>query len=348
MAAAKKSENVPKAMQEKFARIAAITDDFCGAYLNDEYAQLIRYAIAALCRRRPSPLDKGRDYTWACGITHALGMVNFLFDPSQDPHISAGNLYKAFGVSSSTGQAKSKQVRDILKMGQFDPDWGLSSNVSRNPLVWLLEVDGFIMDIRSAPREIQMAALDKGLIPYIPGEDGEPEVEAAFGKKDVKATLVKVGSPNTLYVLQVNLLGGPVTDDFIDEHPVICRTIEIKGRHTLADLHDAIFEAYDREEEHLYEFQVGGSRPNDPKAKRYGLKLPSDSVDEVSWLDAAKASLASLGLSQDDILGYRFDFGDDWWHQIDVIEVHDKAPKGKYPRVTERIGASPPQYAEFE
>jgi hypothetical protein len=43
-------------------------------------------------------------------------MVNFLFDSTQDLHISAPNLYKWFGVSASTGQAKSKIIRDLLKI----------------------------------------------------------------------------------------------------------------------------------------------------------------------------------------------------------------------------------------
>ncbi|MEA5464720.1 DUF6398 domain-containing protein [Leptothoe sp. PORK10 BA2] len=93
MAKVKKSENVPKAMQAKFDNIVAITDEFANQHLNDEYARFIRYAVAALCRKRPSPLAKGHDKTWACGITHAIGMVNFLFDPSQDPHISAKELF---------------------------------------------------------------------------------------------------------------------------------------------------------------------------------------------------------------------------------------------------------------
>lgn len=54
MAKAKKSENVPKSMQEKFNAIAVITDDFAKQHLNAEYAQLICYAIAALCRKRPN------------------------------------------------------------------------------------------------------------------------------------------------------------------------------------------------------------------------------------------------------------------------------------------------------
>ena len=45
--------------------------------------------------------------------------------------------------------------------------------------------------------------------------------------------------------------------------------------------------------------------------------------------------------------GYWFDFGDDWWHQINV-EAIDKVPRGKFPKVTKKIGKRPPQYAEKE
>ncbi len=83
MAQVKKSENVPKVMQEKYKAIVEITDRFSKENLNEDYAQLIRYAVAALCRKRPSPLETGNINTWACGITHAIGMVNFLFDKSQ-------------------------------------------------------------------------------------------------------------------------------------------------------------------------------------------------------------------------------------------------------------------------
>jgi hypothetical protein len=91
---ATKSEKVPRALKAKFDEIVAITDAFAVAHLDDEYRQLIRYAVAALCRKRPSPLEKGRANTWACGVTHAIGMVNFLFDPSQTPHMKVADLYR--------------------------------------------------------------------------------------------------------------------------------------------------------------------------------------------------------------------------------------------------------------
>jgi len=170
MAQVKKSENVPKVMQEKYKAIVEITDRFSKENLNEDYAQLIRYAVAALSRKRPSPLETGNINTWACGITHAIGMVNFLFDKSQAPHISAKELYKKFSVGESTGNAKSKVVRTMLGIYQLDPNWSLSSRLQSNPLVWMLSVNGLMVDVRSMPREIQEIAFEKGYIPYIPDD----------------------------------------------------------------------------------------------------------------------------------------------------------------------------------
>jgi hypothetical protein len=157
-------------MQARFDAITQLTDAFSQEYLNDEYASLCRQLAATLCRKRPSPLNQGKTATWACGIIHALGMVNFLFDSSQTPHVPSSQIASSFGLSSSTMQAKSKQIRDLLGMYQMDPDWTLSSMIDKNPLVWMLEVNGFIMDVRQAPRSIQEEAFRKGLIPYIPAE----------------------------------------------------------------------------------------------------------------------------------------------------------------------------------
>jgi Domain of unknown function (DUF6398) len=162
------SQNVPKEMQARFDKITQLTDAFSEAYLNDEYAQFCRQLTATLCRKRPSPLKQGKATTWACGIIHALGMVNFLFDASQTPHLPASQIASHFGLSTSTMQAKSKQIRDLMGMYQMDPDWTIPSMVDTNPLIWMVEVNGLIIDVRHAPRAIQEEALRKGLIPYIP------------------------------------------------------------------------------------------------------------------------------------------------------------------------------------
>ena len=170
MATSSKSERVPKPVQATFNTIGALTDAFCRAHLDEEYAQLARQVTAALCRKRPSPLVTGTLQTWACGIVYALGTVNFLFDRSQIPSMSAAELCTGFGVSKSTGSAKAKVVRDALDMSQMDPQWYRPSKMDENPMAWMIMVNGFMVDVRSMPRDVQEAAYAKGLIPYLPDD----------------------------------------------------------------------------------------------------------------------------------------------------------------------------------
>ena len=98
---------------------------------------------------------------------HALGMVNFLFDKSQDPYLSSKALADWFELSQNTIGAKSKSIRDMFKMRQLDPAWTLRSNLDNNPMVWMIMVNGFIIDARRATYEIQQQAYNAGIIPYI-------------------------------------------------------------------------------------------------------------------------------------------------------------------------------------
>jgi Plasmid pRiA4b ORF-3-like protein len=156
--------------------------------------------------------------------------------------------------------------------------------------------------------------------------------------------------PARLYTLEVAILSGPVAESFARENPVVARTIEIRGDQTLARLHAAIFAAFDRDDEHLYEFQIGGRRLMDPRATRYGLPEPGGfgfaPRDPVR--SAARAKLDAIGLEVGDAFAYWFDFGDDWWHTIKVRSIAESASAARYPRVTERIGASPPQYVNWD
>jgi len=125
---------------------------------------------AEMCQFEPSPLESGRPQSWACAIVYALGKVNFLFDKTQEPHLRADALCKLFGVSPGNAAPKASQILDNLGIVPLDPDWTQRSLLADNPLVWMLSVNGFIVDIRTAPREVQELALEKGLIPFLPPE----------------------------------------------------------------------------------------------------------------------------------------------------------------------------------
>lgn len=163
-------EREPATMRERFDDVVARTDAVCRQHLNEEYAQLCRRMAAALSRKRPSPLQSGQAESWACGIVHAVGSVNFLFDRSQKPHLTAQQLCALFGVSQSNAAAKAGQIRKILDLMPFHPEWSLPSKMEDNPLVWMISVNGLIMDVRMAPREVQEVAFEQGLIPYVPGD----------------------------------------------------------------------------------------------------------------------------------------------------------------------------------
>ncbi|MDJ0899965.1 MAG: hypothetical protein QNJ55_14260 [Xenococcus sp. MO_188.B8] len=153
-----------------------------------------------------------------------------------------------------------------------------------------------------------------------------------------------------LFVLEVFIIDGPMTEKFIEQNPVVSRTIEIRSDQTLANLHAAIFKAFEREEEHMYEFQIGGKGPHDPQAKRYGLSTPlQDQLEEDQYTgNVAQTKIGSLNLKIDQNFGYWFDFGDDWWHQIDVMDIKKATPRKRYPKVTDKMGVSPPQYIDWD
>lgn len=163
-------QSIPTKMQEKHDAIVMLIDPFSRERLNEEYRMMCRTLASALARKRPSPLVNGTAAAWACGIVRTIGWVNFLDDSSRKPHVKMTDVDKAFGVSSGTGQAKSKAIRDMLKMRDFDPKWTLPSRMADNPMVWLIQVDGLIVDARFLPREIQEQAFERGMIPFVPGE----------------------------------------------------------------------------------------------------------------------------------------------------------------------------------
>ena len=164
-----------------------------------------------------------------------------------------------------------------------------------------------------------------------------------------QATVVKRKSSGAsrLYTLQVFLTDGPITKVFVGKE--ISRTIQMRGDQTLQALHRAIFKAFDREEEHLHEFNFGKG-PYDREGPRYTLASNARDfiTDEVTAGDVAKTTLDSLTLEVGQAFGYWFDFGDDWRHEIRVEAVGDAPPKCRLPKVTARVGDSPPQYADPE
>ena len=144
-------------------------------------------------------------------------------------------------------------------------------------------------------------------------------------KQPVKEKLVKI------FTFKVSL----------KDSPKVWRKIEIKGSQTLHNLHKVIFNAYERYDEHLYAFFLS-NKPWDNSAE-YGLPDPENNAK-----NAKRARIDSLGLSVKKKFLYLFDFGDEWWHSIVLLDIKAQEPKGKYPRVIDSQGKAPPQYDDCD
>lgn len=177
--------NIPDEFEKAFAAVVELTDAFCEQYLDEDYRQLCE-EMAMLIYLRELPSQRDKLAGWAGGVVHAVGWVNFLHDPDRSPHMTSAQLAEGFGVSQGTMMAKSRIIRDKLDITTLDPDWCTPAMLADNPLVWMFDVGGFIMDIRDTPRQVQEEAYQLGLIPFIPADKQEPEPESGTGIKIIE------------------------------------------------------------------------------------------------------------------------------------------------------------------
>ncbi len=161
---------IPAALCHEVAQIFKLTDVFCAEHLDAEYGELVRKLVAKLARKRPSPLARGDLRIWAASAIYAVGSVNFLFDRTQRPHMTVDDLSALSGVPKSTLSNKAKLIRDVLRIGQMDPDFCRHELLTSNPMAWMISVDGFIVDARTMPPEVQAEARRRGLIPDLPAD----------------------------------------------------------------------------------------------------------------------------------------------------------------------------------
>jgi hypothetical protein len=136
--------------------------------------------------------------------------------------------------------------------------------------------------------------------------------------------------------------------------PKIYRIIEASENCTFDDLHETIFDAYDRYDSHLYSFFI---TKKDTKNVHSIYKAPEithpQNVEDIMGfgkkkMSTAKTRIGDVGLKEKDVFHYLFDFGDDWWHRILVQSVKETNSKKKTIKLTKIAGESPPQYPDYD
>lgn len=129
---------IPEPLRHDAEEIFKLTDPFCAAHLDAEYGELVRALVAKLARKRPSPLARGDLRIWAGAAIYAVGSVNFLFDPTQCPHLTGDELT---GVPKSTLANKAKVIRDVLRIGPLEPEFCGRERLDSNPMTWMISAE---------------------------------------------------------------------------------------------------------------------------------------------------------------------------------------------------------------
>lgn len=126
-------------------QLTEMTTAFCGQHADAEYERLCKKLIDKMARKRTVPFSSGRVEIWAAALVHALGSINFLFDKSFPPHTTPDTLCDYFQVSRRTVAQKATLIRDLFKLGYFDPEFSTQRMLKHNPLAGLTRVDGFLV-----------------------------------------------------------------------------------------------------------------------------------------------------------------------------------------------------------
>jgi Plasmid pRiA4b ORF-3-like protein len=116
--------------------------------------------------------------------------------------------------------------------------------------------------------------------------------------------------------------------------------VAVAGHEHLTALHDAIQQAFNWENDHLYSFWLDGQFWGDAATERVIPDAPD--IDSKT----ADVPVDELRLKVGTRIAYVSDYGDDWRVLLTLRERIDGA--NTVPRVSEQSGSAPPQYPPLD
>ena len=152
-----------------------------------------------------------------------------------------------------------------------------------------------------------------------------------MGKKAIK-------NPSKIWTLRIK---SPLTIS------KCIRVIEIESSASFLQLHKAIQDAVNFDNDHLFQFYLG----RHPEQHAYTIGGESswngyNPINSYRKINISDTWPLPIGYK----LYYLFDFGEQWIFQINKTRYKDKLAQSGvvYPRVIEAIGKNPEQYSDWE
>ncbi|MBW3636084.1 MAG: hypothetical protein KY445_06410 [Armatimonadetes bacterium] len=104
---------------------------FCDAHLNEEYHALALKLLQFIEDEAPEAFGRGDIKIWAAGFWHALGSVNFLFDPASTPHVKSSQIAEFYSVKLGSMTQRSTSLREAVGLDQLDTRFLIPQNKAR-------------------------------------------------------------------------------------------------------------------------------------------------------------------------------------------------------------------------
>ena len=130
--------------KQKEDQLIQLVRRFCHDMLDSEYEELAVNLVEKMGRKHEVPFKRGRLEIWASAVIYALAQVNFLFDKSFEPYISADDICNYFNTKKSTVSDKARRIRDMFNSNEFYSEFSSKSIKEQTP-TYVLNSDGFIV-----------------------------------------------------------------------------------------------------------------------------------------------------------------------------------------------------------
>ena len=150
-----------------------------------------------------------------------------------------------------------------------------------------------------------------------------------------------------IYTVRVRILGGYYAPS---KATAVWRDIEVAANQTLVDLGNAIPEAFDFDDPHLWSFFLSGKAWD--RTTEYALQSDAGMMGEPRSRAAGRVQIREVpfpGATGKKEFLFLFDYGDQWHFGVKLRRVTEQVEPGtQYPRVVASHGDAPPQYPDPE
>jgi hypothetical protein len=128
--------------------VKILLEEFCKKYFSSELSEYTLALWGQLGRKRNYSITGGRKQIWASAIIFVIARLNFLFDRSNEYHLTPDTICEFFGTKKSTVSSKTTEIEKICRIRMNQE--GLCSPEISDSLTLFQLPNGIVLNKRQA------------------------------------------------------------------------------------------------------------------------------------------------------------------------------------------------------